>query len=287
MIWAKWVVFILLLVIIAFTLAVWLATRNWNSNSAQFVEKLMQRSAQSSVKTVDFKELENLPPPVVKYFRWALKDGQPMIRSALITWQGEFRMGKAENAWSPMTAVQHYTVQPPGFVWDARIQMLPRLNMAVRDIYMDGQGAILGKALSLVTMVDQKGPFPLAGAAFERYLGEAIWLPTALLPSAGVKWTPIDDNKALATIADQGESVSVEFHFDEQGRVTECYLPKRYRDTVDGQQRFAPWRARVGKYEEHVGMQVPGDGVAEWLFPEGVYPYWKGRVVKAEYEYVR
>jgi hypothetical protein len=48
-----------------------------------------------------------------------------------------------------------------------------------------------------------------------RYLAEAVWLPTALLPVNGVRWSPIDENRALATLqGDDDVSVSLEFRFE-------------------------------------------------------------------------
>ena len=60
----------------------------------------------------------------------------------------------------------------------------------------------------------------LNSGALHRYLAEAVWYPTALLPQAGVQWSPIDEHSALATLTDNGETVSLEFRFNDAGEVT-------------------------------------------------------------------
>lgn len=46
-----------------------------------------------------------------------------------------------------------------------------------------------GKFLSLFPLFDAQNQRKLDEGALQRYLAEAIWFPTALLPSQGVTWT--------------------------------------------------------------------------------------------------
>ena len=40
--------------------------------------------------------------------------------------------------WLPLVSIQRVVVRRPGFVWDARIQMLPGLDVRVHDAYVAG-----------------------------------------------------------------------------------------------------------------------------------------------------
>ena len=71
------------------------------------------------------------------------------------------------------------------------------------------RGAILG----LVPVVNAADDPQLRAGALQRYLAESVWFPTALLPSEGLRWTPVDEAHARATLTDHGISVTLEFEF--------------------------------------------------------------------------
>ena len=122
----------------------------------------------------------------------------------------------------------------------------------------------------------------MAAGALSRYLGEAVWCPTALLPSAGVSWTPIDDSTARATLTDGAVTVSSDFHFGPRGEIVGASM-MRYRD-VNGRGVPTPIEAYItGEYRRVSGMMIPTAGEVEWVLPEGRLRYWRGRVVNAEY----
>ena len=51
----------------------------WNSETQELRARLDAARAPLKPKTVDFRELEDLPAPVRRYFRIVLEDGQPMV----------------------------------------------------------------------------------------------------------------------------------------------------------------------------------------------------------------
>ncbi len=232
------------------------------------------------------RELDGLPPPVTRYFRAALKDGQPIIGHARVTWAGEFNMGQpGTDKWAAFTATQDFVPMAPGMVWDARIRMAPGLAVHVRDGFVGGEGSMHGAVLGLVTVVDKAGTPDMATASLQRYLGEAVWLPTALLPSQGVTWTAIDDSRARASITGGAAAASVEFRFGTDGLVESVFVPDRLYDDGKNPPSAHPWQARNLRHVPMHGMMVPADSVVEWLLPQGVYAYWRGRPVSIEYDY--
>ena len=267
-------------------LAIWFGSVRWNGKTSRFVETLIQAIPQREVKTVHFRDFDQLPNPVARYFRWALKEGQPPIKSARLIQAGEFRARKTDDGWSRFEAKQYFSAQPPGFVWDAGIRMAPLIKVRVRDAYVAGQGSMQGKILSLVSMIDERGKAELNAGALQRYLAEAVWFPTALLPSAGVKWSEMDNNRALATLTDSNTTVSLEFHFNDAGEITGVFTPGRYRK-VNGKYELTPWAGHFRNYEARDGIRIPVEGVVEWQLPGGSFTYWKGRIVKVEYDFAR
>ena len=285
---SRWVKYPLILVGVAGLSAVaalWIASARWNRATAQAADSLLQAVPQQGIGAVNFTEFDELPPPVAKYFRWALTDGQPLVKSARIRTAGEFNSTESEEGWRPFEATQVFTAQPPGFVWDAAIHMAPMMDVRVRDRYEAGQGAMFGAALGAIPVVNQAGAPELNAGALIRYLGEVAWLPTALLPSMGVVWTPIDERSALATLDNAGSTVSLEFHFDDDGKLVRIFTPARPRE-VNGAYENAAWQVTFyGGFEQRDGMQIPVEATVEWQLPDRSIPYWKGRIVDAEYDF--
>ena len=119
--------------------------------------------------------------------------------------------------------------------------------------------------------------------ALHRYLAEAVWYPTALLPSAKLRWSPIDDNAALATLTDNGITVSLEFRFNATGEVAGIYSPARW-GAFDGGYKQVPWEGHFLEYQSRGGIVVPSEGEVGWYSGGKWRPVWKGRIIEANYE---
>jgi hypothetical protein len=120
----------------------------------------------------------------------------------------------------------------------------------------------------------------MAAGALLRYLAEAAWLPTALLPVSGVRWEPVDDSTARATLTDRGTTVSMDVHFSAGGEIQRISA-LRHRD-VNGTPVLTPWVGRFSSYARVEGMMVPTEGEVGWELPDGWFPYWRGRTVETE-----
>ena len=78
--------------------------------------------------------------------------------------------------------------------------MAPGLNVLVHDAYIAGEEFLQADLLGLVTLADIRDTSEAAQGEQMRFLAEAAWYPTALLPSQGVRWEAIDDLSARATL---------------------------------------------------------------------------------------
>lgn len=224
-------------------------------------------------------DLEGVPDPVQRYFETVMEEGRPYVRSVELEQRGEFRLGDPERAWRPMAATGHYTVDPPGFVWSATVRALPFVPVKVLDAYDHGSGVLRARLLSTVTVADVGPDEEMNEGELVRYLAEAVWFPTALLPAEGVEWEAVDDHSARATIEDDGNTASVTFHFDDRGLV-ERVTADRYRQETED---HAPWTGHFRDYEERNGMTVPTGAEVEWNLPGGDRPYWRAALDRIEH----
>jgi len=251
--------------------------------TSQPAGKLGRAAVAGETDRFSSKDLVGLPTPVVRYFQEVIREGRPLVRSARIVQEGEMRMREEDDHWSPFDATEDYSVSPPGFVWNATIRMGLVMRVRVRDSYLAGEGSIRGKVYSVIPVVNERGKPELNLGALQRYLAEAVWFPTALLPRAGVKWQEIDDRRALATLSDCGISASMEFGFNERGEVAYVFTPGRYRE-VGGKFELTPWEVRCDKYEERDGFRIPSEAEVAWRPPGASFVWWRGRVVDVAYD---
>jgi len=138
------------------------------------------------------------------------------------------------------------------------------------------------RLLSLLSLMDVQNQRQLNEAALQRYLAEAVWFPTALLPSQGVTWRELTPHRATASITDAGSTVSLEFEFNAQGEICSVYSPARYRE-VSGAYVPTPWKGYFADYTEVEGYLIPTSAVVEWHLPERVYPYWRAKLHNIQY----
>jgi hypothetical protein len=259
----------------------------WRRSSRHLVSRLIEsaRSRHGGRGEEAAVVPDDLPAPVERYFAFAIPSPSDRIRTARIHWTGEFQM-RPGAGWSAFEAEQDFTTFPPGFVWDARIRMMPLVPVRIRDSYSAGQGTMLGRVGGLVTVVNQGGTPEMAASALARWLGEAVWFPTALLPHAphddGVQWEAIDDSTARATIRDGASEASAEFHFAPTGEIT-LMTALRYRD-VDGTSVLTPFEGRYRDYERRNGIMIPMFAEVAWLLPEGRFAYWRGHPAEVTYD---
>ncbi|MEW5930815.1 MAG: DUF6544 family protein [Gemmatimonadota bacterium] len=272
-------------IVVGAAAAVAVGTGLWQRAADRTAARLASGRAapEAAVRAVSAEEMRALPVPVARYFARVLTPGQPPIRAARVEQEGEFRTGGADAAWSPFTAVQHFAASPPGFVWNARIRVAPFLSVRVRDGYVGGTGEMRARLAGLLPLVDRSGGPGLNAGALHRWLAEAVWLPTTLLPGRGVAWEAVDDSTARATLTDGGTRVSLDFTFSPEGEIVRAYTPARARD-VDGTDVPTPWACRYRDYAWVDGVRIPMAGEVEWILPGGPLPYWRGRIVRVDYE---
>jgi hypothetical protein len=276
-----------ILVAVVALVAIERAQERWSAAAEDMRRTL--RSAAPATGGSPYREdaVASLPSPVARYFRAALRDGQPLVKRVRISWRGEFNTGRpGHDAWKPFTAAQEFLPGAPGFVWDARIATAPGLPVLVRDGFVGGAGSMRASILGLITMLDVSGTEAVTRSALQRYLAEAAWFPTALFPGQGVSWAAIDERRARASLTAGSTTVALEFRFGGDGLIESIYAPDRFYDDGVHPPVARPWLARILRYQVSHGMKLPAAGVVEWELPEGAFPYWRGSPREIELDYL-
>jgi hypothetical protein len=251
---------------------------SWHRATRSAMASLQPSS--SSPALFDAASLAALPPPAARYLQAAIPSGHPMVRAAIARQEAEFFIN---GGWHPLTATQHFVVTPPGFVWDARIDMAPLMAVRVRDAYVDRRAMMQASMHGIYTLANQVDQPELNAGALQRFLGESIWFPTALLPSAAVTWSARDDRSASVSLADGDTIVTLLFEFGDSGmpvRIT----GHRFKED-GGRYSMQPWEINCGEVAMRDRMAIPLRCEVSWIVDGVKQPYWRGRISSIEYQY--
>ncbi len=264
--------------------ALFVGDRRWKAVTEERQAGLSEARVQITPSRYDPRELDGLPPPVRRYFRTVLAEGQPMVSEVFVEHEGTFNMSETGEQWRPFTSTQRVVTRRPGFLWNARVAVAPGIGVRVHDAYIGGKGILHASLFGLVSVVHMGGTPEVDEGELYRWFAEAAWYPTALLPSQGVRWEAVDDRSARATFTDGETTVSMLFGFDDDGLIAFCRAEARGR-TVAGQTVPTPWEGRWRDWQEREGMRVPLEGEVAWILPAGSKPYWRGRIRGLRFTY--
>lgn len=284
MLWLKWLSLVATALVVVFVGLNAYGSRRWAQGTQALLVRLEAARTPHAVSRYTTSELDGLPAPVKRYFRAVLKDGQAIITAASVEHTGTFNMGEQADQWVPFTSRQRVITKRPGFVWDGKMAMLPGLPVHVHDAYVAGEGILHPALLGLFTLIDLRGAGEVAQGELMRFFIEALWYPTALLPSQGVQWQAVDERSAKATLADGPQQITLLFRFNDAGLIESGLAQARGR-TVAGKIVMTPWEGRFWNFQERGGMRVPLSGEVAWQLPEGRKPYWRGTATALTYEF--
>lgn len=249
-----------------------------NMVSTEVNQFLPQAQASSSI--IDENTIAHLPSPVKKWLTQSGVLGKNHIRSVHLWQSGQMRLD-ADKSWIPFQSEQWFTIDPPGFIWQAKVGQGSLMAFDGKDKYESGKGHMLIKLHSWIAIADANGPFIDQGAAI-RYLAETLWFPSAAL-SPFITWKEISPYQAQATLVDSQTSVTGIFSFDENGRPVRFEADRYYDQT----QKLEPWLIEVdiNNYKTLNGIEVPTKANVIWKLESGEFKWLNIEVERIVYSF--
>ena len=281
--WSRMILAGLAVVCVALVIGVWIGSRHQQRALLAHVDRLVRHgTALGAASQADTQGLDTVPAPVSRYLNWALRT-ETHIQEVRLRQTGTLRTEVHSERWMPFDA-EHIVVPPAtGFVWNARVRVAPLLHVRVRDALVEGRGSGQVSLLSALTVSAAADTPEMNSGSLHRYLAEAVWYPTALLPSSKLRWTGIDGTRALATLTDHNVSVSLEFHFADTGEITGIYTPERWGRFAGGYRQL-PWEGHFRDYREHGGILVPSEGEVAWRVDDEWRAVWRGSITAVRFQ---
>lgn len=260
-------------VLLAIPIVVGVATARFHQQDEEHALALLASAPRTTPAIVTADELAPLPAPVRRWLETSGVVGKPRARTVRVLQRGGMRTSP-DAAFMPARATQYFTVDEPGFVWTVDVTM-KGLPVVGRDTFTDGRGHMLIKVGGLITVADGTGEKFDQGTLL-RFLGETVWFPSAAL-SPWLRWEPIDEHSARATMSWKGTTGSATFEFDERGRVKGLFA-RRY---FDGK-TLEDWRIPITAWKALRGVEVPTQGGAVWKLASGDFDYYHWEILDVE-----
>ena len=242
---------------------------------SQEIETLFANSDDISDTLFTYEQLNELPEPVQRYFKYSLKDGQPYISYARLKHDGFFRTNENQK-WMPITGEEYFTTHQPGFVWVGTVKPFPLVWITARDTYVRGTGNILIKLFSIIKIGDARGK-EIDQGTLARWLAEAPWYPTALLPGERLQWEAIDSNSARLLFSDAGITITATVYVNYKGEIVRLD-DDRYMDFS-----LERWSGYYREYKEIDGITIPTEAEVVWHLEPGDFSYARFRVTEIEF----
>lgn len=225
------------------------------------VRLLFSQSHKVEPARFSYEQLQGLPAPVERYFKYVLKEGQIGSLSVRLKHTGHFKM-KPDGSWIKIKGEEYFSTCHPGFVWKGVTTMFTAI-----DRYINGKGRLSVFMLSLFRVVNARGLKYDQGELL-RWLAEGVWFPVSLLPGRYVQWGALDDKSAKLVFNYAGLSLSYIVRFNDAGEVAEMETQRYYNGN-----QLETWLAKMKDYKEFNGIKLPTDMEATWKLKEGDYSY--------------
>lgn len=266
------------LLILLISLMAW---GHWHFQSKvdQETQRLLRGIHDQEHQNLQENDLSELPTPVKKWLRNSGAVGRPLVQVGQVMQKAEMRMKPDQKNWMRASAKQYTRMDLPSFIWTVDVEMNPFLNFQGRDKFENGQGQMLIKLNSLVSIVNEAGE-KLDEGSLQRYLGEMVWFPSLAL-SPFISWEMIDETTAKASMKFQGTSGSGTFYFNDQGDVVR-FSAMRYMDTNEEAER-KEWIMDMLDYQVFEGIKAPSKMTATWRLDEGDWTWLKLEVTDLKF----
>ena len=207
-------------------------------------------------------DLAGLPEPVRRHLAEAIARGTPLATSARLRMRGHIKVGR----WLPFRA--HQVLSPHhGFIWTARAAGV----IAGSDRYVDGTGGMDWKLAGLVTVAHAQGP-DVSRSAAGRAGAEAVWLPTALLPRFGVRWSAGSADQVTAAFRVGDTPVALRLRLDAAGRIASLLFDRWGDPDNSGDFGWHRFGGEVTGYRSFHGLTIPSEGRLGWFYGDDRWP---------------
>lgn len=248
----------------------------------QFAGELAEETAQYNLLPGQQSErlIDDLPPLMQQHLRTCGYAGKESVVCCRVSWKNTFLKFKPKGRWVPLECLQVNFVPKPARLVLMKARIWGLLSFGARDKYQDGKGSMVVRLLGRLPVTDDSGK-KMNQAELVTILAETMILPAYALQTY-TTWETVNPHTVKGTIRDGDTFASGFFHFNEQGQLSRFETTDRYY-MENGQYQPYHWTASVNKYICRGDLLFPSSFKATWHTPDGDYDYFRGELVRLEF----
>lgn len=266
-------------VLLLFALLIAFFYRRKDSRQYEEITRLLQTPP--GKEAFNEQMVAGLPDIVRRYFLHAIEPDTPLADSVSLKMSGTFRL-KPDGDWLPMTGDETLNL-PKGFIWRAKVGT-GLMSFSGADYYFAGNGRMKFGIWGIIPVASATGR-DTARSSIGRFVAEAFWLPSALLPQRGVKWEAVDDESAKAVVNVDGEIVNITFQIAPNGQLLQILLSRWGDKTADGSYGYAPFGGEVTAERRFGGFTIPAElGAGWWFGTDQYFEFFRAKIEEAAFD---
>lgn len=245
---------------------------NYTSNFEDKINTLFSSIENVQTHSFSYSQLERLPKPVQKYFKYTIPENQPYIRSVRLKHKGSFKTAP-NKPWKDIIGEQYFITTHPGFLWKGKIG-----PVTAQDMYIRNKGKLSVSILETFTIMNSEGETVDQGELL-RWLGESVWFPTNLLPNDQLKWEPIDSTSAKLIYKHNELSIYFIVSFSDKGEIIQLETKRYYNG-----KNLVTWIGQCSDYKKINGFIIPTVMSATWKLEKGDHTYANFKLTEIDYD---
>ena len=222
------------------------------------------------------EDIKPLPLPVRNCIRNSGFIGKKKMANARIIWKDVFFKRNEKAGWLKLGCWQFNSVPEPCRIVYMKSRLFGLFSFEGRDKYQDGKGNMFIKLLKILTITNAKSQ-EMDISALVTTLAETFLLPSQALQSY-IKWAPVDDFNAKATITFAGKEVSGIFEFNDKFEMARFVTYDRYQSQKDNSNLNIKWAGIASNYCQKDGIKFPSSFKAVWYQETGELEYFRGTI---------
>lgn len=252
------VIILLLLLAVGLKFLNWQGERSFERLTESFLDVFHEKDPEINRAVYESRDLSSLPEAVQKYLERAMPAEGLCIKSVRIRQKGGIRVHD-EASWKPFTAVQYVSVSPPKMLWAGDAEHWPLTDLKILTTYLGDRGETSAFLWGLLPAFENRGA-EMKAYLMVRWLGEAVWYPTALLPSERISWEAVeskqaDVSQARVRLTDGDMAVSGIFTFMKSSRAPLMFMVD---DGATPALSIYRWYCTYSDWTRFGDYQVPG-----------------------------
>lgn len=232
----------------------------------------------------DPKLVAHLPEIARRYFNHAIRPGTPLRSAVELEMEGPFLLGDKDSHQTYRMTARQMLRPPHQFVW------LPSLRSGAMRI--GGSDALVGGEAwtrfwlgGLIPVAQsQTSPDLVRSAGFRSAVEGALWLPSSLLPSNGVRWEQIGPDRARVTFPRFDPPIEFVLTLDRSGAVREV-VGQRWSDANSRKLfQMQPFGGSIAAEGTFDGYTIPTDiSVGNHYGTDDYLPFFQAKIRRATY----